>query len=124
VRCRNGPVGVSPARFTTFLFTRCGAANFADHIRIYADTTESANPGVYAQRMKARKEEKGLTWLKRDLGVDLVSNKPNTVTAPVDLTQQELTFSPHMFPGVEITDKGMAHWCGGSMGNARTLHFV
>ncbi|HTG58968.1 MAG TPA: hypothetical protein VMG63_06125 [Terriglobia bacterium] len=74
--------------------------------------------------MKARKEEKGLTWLKRDLGVDLVSNKPNTVTAPVDLTQQELTFSPHMFPGVEITDKGMAHWCGGSMGNARTLHFV
>ena len=50
--------------------------------------------------MKARKEEKGLTWLKRDLGVDLVSNKPNTVTAPVDLTQQELTFSPHMFPGV------------------------
>ena len=65
-----------------------------------------------------------LTWLKRDLGVDLVSNKPNTVTAPVDLTQQELTFSPHMFTGVEITDKGMAHWCGGSMGNARTLHFV
>ena len=59
---------------------------FRDHIRIYADTTESANPGVYAQRMKACKEEKGLTWLKRDLGVDLVSNKPNTVTAPVDLT--------------------------------------
>jgi L-alanine-DL-glutamate epimerase-like enolase superfamily enzyme len=80
---------------------------FRDHIRIYADTTESADPAVYAQRMKARKEEKGLTWLKMDLGVDLVSDKPNTVTTPVGLTRQELTFSPHMFTGVEITDKGI-----------------
>jgi len=80
---------------------------FRDRIRIYADTTESRDPRVYAQRMKARKEEKGLTWLKMDLGVDLVSDKPNTVTAPAGLTRQELTFRPHMFTGIEITDKGI-----------------
>jgi len=54
---------------------------FRDKIRVYADTTESKDPRIYAQRMKERKEVKGLTWLKMDLGVDLVSDKPGTVTA-------------------------------------------
>ena len=40
-------------------------------IRIYADTTESNDPQVYAQRMKERKEVMGLTWLKMDLGVEM-----------------------------------------------------
>src|SRR5713226_7749341 len=44
-------------------------------IRIYADTTESDDPKVFGQRLKARHEE-GFTWLKMDLGVDLVANKP------------------------------------------------
>src|SRR5690242_1526594 len=46
-----------------------------DKIRVYGDTTESNDPGIYAQRMKARKEEMGLTWLKMDLGIDRVSDK-------------------------------------------------
>ena len=37
---------------------------FRDRIRLYADTEESKDIKVYAQRMKARKEEMGLTWLK------------------------------------------------------------
>ena len=41
--------------------------------RLYADTTESDDPKVYAQRMKERKEGMGLTWLKMDLGVEMVS---------------------------------------------------
>jgi L-alanine-DL-glutamate epimerase-like enolase superfamily enzyme len=80
---------------------------FRDRIRIYADTTESHDPRVYAQRMKARKEEKGVTWLKMDLGVDLVADQPGTVTQPGGLSPQELTFTPHMFTGIEITDKGI-----------------
>ncbi len=80
---------------------------FRDRVRIYADTTESPDPGVYAERMKARKEEKGLTWLKMDLGVDLVADRPGTVTMPPGLTRQELTLIPHMFTGIEITDKGI-----------------
>ncbi len=81
---------------------------FRDRTRIYADTTESHDPRVYAQRMKARKEEKGLTWLKMDLGVDLVADQPGTITQPSGLTRQELSFTPHMFTGIEISDKGIA----------------
>src|SRR5207245_4997021 len=49
-----------------------------DKIRVYADTTESKDPKGYAQRMKERKEVKGLTWLKMDVAVELVSNIPGT----------------------------------------------
>src|SRR5271166_5541351 len=45
---------------------------FRDKIRIYADTTESEDPLVYGQRMKARKDEMGLTWLKMDLGINFI----------------------------------------------------
>jgi L-alanine-DL-glutamate epimerase-like enolase superfamily enzyme len=81
---------------------------FRDRIRIYADTTESRDPRVYAQRMKARKEEKELTWLKMDLGVDLVTDKRGTVTARSDLTPWEKTMVPHPLAAMEVTDKGIA----------------
>src|ERR1051326_4736952 len=54
---------------------------FRDRIRCYADTTESRDPKVYGQRLKARKEQ-GFTWLKMDLGVDLVGDVPGAVTRP------------------------------------------
>src|SRR5579863_2039142 len=79
---------------------------FRDRIRIYADTTESRDPKVYAQRMKARKEEMGLTWLKMDLGIDLVSDQPGTVTRPSGLSREEQTLLPHPFVATEVTDKG------------------
>lgn len=80
---------------------------FRDRIRIYADTTESRDPKVYAQRIKARKEEMGLTWLKMDLGIDLISDRPGTVTRPSGLSREEQTFLPHPFVAAEVTDKGI-----------------
>jgi L-alanine-DL-glutamate epimerase-like enolase superfamily enzyme len=80
---------------------------FRDKIRVYADTTESSDPQVYAQRMRARKEEMELTWLKMDLGIDLVAHKPGTVTRPSGLSKEELTFLPHPFVAAEVTDKGI-----------------
>ncbi|HSU58675.1 MAG TPA: hypothetical protein VLI55_05130, partial [Bryobacteraceae bacterium] len=55
---------------------------FRDKMRIYADTEESKDIKVYAQRMKARKEEMGITWLKMDLGINMVEDTPGTVTRP------------------------------------------
>ena len=81
---------------------------FRDKIRVYADTTESKDPKIYAQRMKERKEEKGITWLKMDLGVDLVSDKPGTVTGRSDLSQWDMQMTPHPLLAMEITDKGIA----------------
>lgn len=82
-----------------------------DKIRIYADTTESKDPKVYAQREKARKEEMGLTWLKMDLGINLIQDIPGTVTQPSGLSRWEETFQPHPFVATEVTDKGIDKLC-------------
>ena len=81
---------------------------FRDRVRLYADTTESKDPKIYAQREKARKEEMGLTWLKMDLGIHLINHHPGIVTVPSDLTRWEETSVPHPLLGAEITDKGIA----------------
>ena len=78
---------------------------FRDKIRCYADTTESDDPKIYGQRLKARKEQ-GFTWLKMDLGVDLVGKVPGAVTHPADVPLAQGGRVQHMFTGIEITDKG------------------
>ena len=65
-----------------------------DKIRVYADTTESKDPKIYAQRMKERKEVMGLTWLKMDLGVEMVADKPGTVTMRSGLSDGKKRRSP------------------------------
>jgi L-alanine-DL-glutamate epimerase-like enolase superfamily enzyme len=90
------------------VYAMVGGGKFRDKIRIYADTTESKDPKVYAQRMKERKEGMGLTWLKMDLGVEMVSDTPGTVTAPSGLTPWEETQLEHPLVAMEVTDKGIA----------------
>jgi L-alanine-DL-glutamate epimerase-like enolase superfamily enzyme len=58
--------------------------------------------------MKERKETMGLTWLKMDLGIDMVANTPGTVTSRSDLTPNEMTMTPHPLLAMEVTDKGIA----------------
>ncbi len=84
---------------------------FRDKVRIYADTTESDDPKVYAQRMKTRKEEMGLTWLKMDLGIEMVAKTPNTVTRPSEMSAWERRALPHPFTAMEVTDKGIEKLC-------------
>jgi len=79
---------------------------FRDRIRCYADTTESHDPKVYGERLKKRMEQ-GFTWLKMDLGVDLMEHIPGTLTAPAQMTQEEQEWTPHMRTGIEITEKGL-----------------
>ena len=85
-----------------------GGGKFRDKIRVYADTTESKDPKVYAQRMKERKEGMGITWLKMDLGIEMVSDTPGTVTEPSNLNQWEENQLMHPFLATEVTDKGIA----------------
>jgi L-alanine-DL-glutamate epimerase-like enolase superfamily enzyme len=84
---------------------------FRDRIRIYADTTESKDTKVYARNMKIRKEEMGLTWLKMDLGIDMIQDIPGTVTQPSGLSAWEHTFLPHPFVATEVTDRGIEMLC-------------
>ncbi len=80
---------------------------FRDKIRIYADTTESKDPKIYAAREKERKEVMGLTWLKMDLGIEMISDIPGTVTVPSGLSPWEARVLPHPFVAMEVTDKGI-----------------
>ena len=80
---------------------------FRDKIRLYADTTESNDPKVFGQRLKARHEQ-GFTWLKMDLGVDLVAETPGAVTRPAGTSVAYGDPTQHMFTGMEITEKGVA----------------
>ena len=79
---------------------------FRDRVRIYADTDESPDPHVFAQRLKERKE-RGLTWLKMDVGINLVQKIPDTVTGPSELTMWERRALPHPFVAQEVTEKGI-----------------
>lgn len=80
---------------------------FRDRIRCYADTTESDDPKIYGQRLKTRKEQ-GFTWLKMDLGIDLLKDTPGTLTSPLGMAPAEVVNTQHMFTGIEVTDKGIA----------------
>ncbi len=81
---------------------------FRDRVRCYADTTESHDPQVFGNRLKARMQEKGFTWLKMDLGVDLVADKPGMLTRPVGTSERQFGRTQHMFTGMELTPKGIA----------------
>ena len=90
------------------VYAMVGGGKFRDRIRVYADTTESKDPKIFAQRMKERKEGMGITWLKMDLGIEMVADTPGTVTEPSDLTRWEENQLMHPFLATEVTDKGIA----------------
>ncbi len=79
---------------------------FRDKIRCYADTTESDDPKIYGDRLKKRKEQ-GFTWLKMDLGIDLMKDVPGTITSPAGVSVGGTANVEHMFTGIELTPKGI-----------------
>ncbi|MFN3324473.1 MAG: mandelate racemase/muconate lactonizing enzyme family protein [Bryobacteraceae bacterium] len=80
---------------------------FRDTIRCYADTDQSRDPKVFANRLKGRMDQ-GFTFLKMDLGIGLVADKPGTLSRPLGITPRDVSRTQHMFTGIEITDKGIA----------------
>src|SRR6266513_1925093 len=87
---------------------RQGGGVCAIEMALWDITGKVYNAPVYAQRMKERKEGMGLTWLKMDLGVEMVAGTPGTVTNASDLNQWEANQLPHPLLGMEVTDKGIA----------------
>src|SRR5580704_4757539 len=81
-----------------------------DEIRIYADTTESMDPAEYGRRAKERKAM-GLTWMKMDLGIDVLDAIPDTVMRPSGMNNWEQNAQPNLFIATEVTDKGIDRLC-------------
>jgi len=80
---------------------------YRDTVRLYTDTTTSRDPEVYGQRLKARMDQ-GFTYLKMDLGIDLIRRLPGMLTHPLDYDWQEYRDTEHPFTQVEITEQGVA----------------
>src|ERR1700676_779036 len=76
-----------------------------DKIRCYADSTESDDPKIYGDRLKKRKDQ-GVSCLKRDLGIDLVSKVPGALAWPAGEDMTGGSRKEHMFAGIEIPHKG------------------
>lgn len=79
---------------------------FRNQVRIYADTPSVREPEAFAARLKQRLDA-GFTWLKMDVGLELVQRTPGTVMRPLGATQNYWSEFGHM-GGWELTDKGIA----------------
>jgi L-alanine-DL-glutamate epimerase-like enolase superfamily enzyme len=79
---------------------------FRNKIRCYADTTESHDPKIYGSRLRARRDQ-GFTWLKMDLGIDLMQDMPGTITRPAGVPIGGGGNVQHQFTGIELTEKGL-----------------
>lgn len=80
---------------------------FRDKIRLYADTDESHDPKIFADRLKKRMVDNGFTWLKMDLGADLLEGVPGAVSMPPGGTLKQRSNVMHMYTGIELTPKGV-----------------
>jgi L-alanine-DL-glutamate epimerase-like enolase superfamily enzyme len=88
---------------------------YRDKIRLYADTPEEEDADKFVAKLKDRLDGKGFTFLKMDLGLEMVSKIPGTVVnGKVWDVQRQWSMAPmtygateHPFTQVQLTDKGL-----------------
>ncbi len=78
---------------------------FRDRVRIYADTPSSPDPAIQAEHLKERLA-RGLTFLKMDVGINLLKDVPGAVCAPAGMLETRDVMHP--FTGIQLTDVGIA----------------
>jgi L-alanine-DL-glutamate epimerase-like enolase superfamily enzyme len=79
---------------------------YRDQVRLYTDTTTSRDKLEYARRLKDR-VDKGFTFLKMDLGINLIRDVPGALTLPLNYDWRAYNMTMHPFTQVQITDKGI-----------------
>lgn len=90
---------------------------YRDKVRLYTDTAGSDTPEEYADQMAAKIEKFGYTYVKMDVGIELIKDIPDTLTGAEpwgDLGQYDLDppadsygSTEHPFTGIELTEKGI-----------------
>lgn len=78
---------------------------YRDSVRCYADTPASADLDATIGALR-RRIELGYTWLKLDVGLDLL-REPGLVSAPGGVSLRQSAGTPHMFTGIELTQAGI-----------------
>ena len=77
-----------------------------DRIRLYADTTVSRDRAEYARRLKARLDL-GYTFLKMDLGINLLEGEQGMITAPLGFNWSRDRMTPHPFTAIQLTNRAI-----------------
>jgi L-alanine-DL-glutamate epimerase-like enolase superfamily enzyme len=79
---------------------------YRDRIRLYADTTISRDRVEYARRLKARLDL-GYTFLKMDLGINLLASQRGLITAPLGYHWSHDRLTPHPFTAIQLTNQAI-----------------
>ena len=89
---------------------------YRDKVRLYADTPEAPTLEEFKARIKHRLEVQGMTWLKMDISIDEISDKPGSLNNNKfwgsKLKQWEGAYmdyanTKHPFTAIQITEKGL-----------------
>jgi L-alanine-DL-glutamate epimerase-like enolase superfamily enzyme len=84
---------------------------YRDKVRLYADTPTIRDPMEFANVLKLRMEVQGFTWLKMDLGIQLVNNVEGALNNNKfwHNPQGNLSYGNvlHPFTQVQVTDVGL-----------------
>jgi L-alanine-DL-glutamate epimerase-like enolase superfamily enzyme len=81
---------------------------FRDQVLCYCDTPSTPDAQEMGRRLKERMEM-GFSYLKMDVGIQLVRHIPGALIAPPDRLQSRDIM--HSFTGIQLTDKGIAALC-------------
>jgi L-alanine-DL-glutamate epimerase-like enolase superfamily enzyme len=79
---------------------------YRERVRLYADTTISRDRATYARRMKARLDL-GYTFLKMDVGINLLAGEKGLVTAPLGFNWSTDRMTAHPFTGIQLTNRAI-----------------
>lgn len=99
---------------------QCLGGKYRDQVRIYCDTTATEKtPDGYAKKMKERLNM-GFTWLKMDMGIELLKDVPNALVNADFWEKQKggmnqwgdngstsFAQTKHPFTAIQITPKGI-----------------
>jgi len=89
---------------------------YRDKVRMYADTPEAPTMDEFKAKIKNRLETQGMTWLKMDISIGEIKDKPgNLVNSNFwgkNLGQwnggyMDYANTKHPFTGIQITEKGL-----------------
>jgi L-alanine-DL-glutamate epimerase-like enolase superfamily enzyme len=80
---------------------------YRDRIRLYADTPSVMDKERFATRLKERMAM-GFSFLKMDLGVNLLRNVPDALSRPPATGGDRFKMTMAPFTRIQLTDKGIA----------------
>ena len=80
---------------------------YRDRVRLYVDTPSVATVEGFARKLKERVNA-GFTFLKMDLGINLVRNVPGVLSRPPDPDWDRYQSTQHPFTRIQLTEKGIA----------------